>query len=59
MATRVIPIAGGRRALRLAEQTALRSSRLTVALLIPVGLLAVVGLGAILSRIRSSTSNGS
>jgi cell division protein FtsW len=49
MATRVIPIAGGRRALRLTEQTALRSSRLTVALLIPVGLLAVVGLGAILS----------
>jgi cell division protein FtsW len=49
MATRVIPLTGGRRALRLAAQAAQRSSRLTVALLIPVSLLAVVGLGAILS----------
>lgn len=49
MATRVIPISGGRAALRLAEQAARRSARLTVALLVPVGLLAVVGLGAILS----------
>lgn len=49
MATRVVPIPRGRRGLLLAEQAARRSSRLTVALLIPVGLLAVVGLGAILS----------
>jgi cell division protein FtsW len=49
MATRVIPLAGSRMALRRAEEAARRSSRLTVALLIPVGLLAVVGLGAILS----------
>ena len=49
MATRVIPIAGSRRALLESERAVHRSSRLTVALLIPVGLLAVVGLGAILS----------
>jgi cell division protein FtsW len=49
MATRVVSIAGSRAALRQAEETARRSSRLTVALLIPVGLLAVIGLGAILS----------
>ncbi len=49
MATRVIPIAGSRVALLQSEQAVHRSSRLTVALLIPVGLLAIVGLGAILS----------
>ena len=49
MATRVVPLAGSRFALRRAEEAARRSARLTVALLIPVGLLAVVGLGAILS----------
>jgi cell division protein FtsW len=49
MATRVIPLSGSRAALRLAEEEARRSSRLTVALLVPVGLLAVVGLGMILS----------
>lgn len=49
MASRVIPLAGNRAALRLAEEAARRSSRLTVGLLVPVGLLAVVGLGMILS----------
>lgn len=49
MATRVIPRSGSRVALRLAEEEARRTSRLTVALLVPVGLLAVVGLGMILS----------
>lgn len=49
MATRVIPLSGSRAALRLAEEEARRSSRLTVGLLVPVGLLAVVGLGMILS----------
>ena len=53
MATRVVSIAGSRAALRQAEETARRSSRLTVALLIPVGLLAVIGLGAILSASSS------
>ncbi len=49
MASRVIPLSGNRAALRLAEEAARRSSRLTVGLLVPVGLLAVVGLGMILS----------
>jgi cell division protein FtsW len=49
MASRVVSITGSRAAARRAEELTRRTSRLTVALLVPVGLLAVVGLGAILS----------
>lgn len=49
MAARVIPLGTDRAAWRRAEAEARRSWRLIVALVIPVGLLAVIGLGAILS----------
>jgi cell division protein FtsW len=49
MASRVVSIEGRRSAARQAEAGVRRSSRLIVALLIPVALLVIVGLGAILS----------
>jgi len=49
MAVRALPLGMDRVAWRRAEEAARRSWRLTMALLIPVGLLAIVGLGAILS----------
>ena len=49
MATRVVEMRSARAALIAAEDQARRSVRLTVALLVPVALLVVVGLGGILS----------
>ena len=45
MAVRALPLGVDRAAWRRAEEAARRSWRLTVALLIPVGLLAIVGPG--------------
>jgi cell division protein FtsW len=49
MASRVIPLGADRAAWRRSEEASRKSWRLAVALLVPVGLLAAVGLGAILS----------
>jgi cell division protein FtsW len=49
MAARVLSFGADRAAWRKAEEASRRSWRLTVALVIPVGLLVVIGLGAILS----------
>ncbi|NQV06020.1 putative lipid II flippase FtsW [bacterium] len=49
MAARVIPLRAGRRVMRAVAAHERRSARLVVAVMVPVVLLAVVGLGSILS----------